>query len=524
LAKTNSNSAITAVLSTALIVSHAAFGQDPTLKTPEEACREIAQEDPGPPHWVLSKTQGFPTPIGVITYSIDVDLAPTSDSAQQWEEYIEARREFCEWFEETKQRLEDEFSRASGDAKIKAAEALLRFVFEAQVKWEAIKMPTEGTWEGGYRDQFNLHSPYLAMTGGQTATIQVSLERDAPNALTGKLEGDAANGNMDFKIDLATPGGAPFITLAISGHWDGKVVGPVKWALADVILHGHTEEMDAGFGFPGFFSYFEFREERMTGEAFLVADINRIYRIAAISDTWQNRWEAPLRLALTNRDESLDLTELKHQYFRQYVATIDDVKLVQLSQQPNHAGRRNKAKETLQLLLTAEAVGQAAGVNPSVIEGAGLAHKDPASLYDKWYGFWFAEAMAHWRERIEAAAPGSEVRVDRLLGRFNFVLSTIMDPTLAALISETLIQDFELYYPSNLVDGVYKPYYEAALELWTGRVRTDSTRLADALAWADAQALLARAGFVSSGLIAELGLTTPPRAASILQEAAEGGG
>lgn len=471
------------------------------------------------PRWVNQRSLTYSIMSITFTVSWNVDLALTSDPQQQWVEYEQAKQEFQRWFEETKERLENEFNSASGDAQITAGRALVEFVLEAMARWDRIKMPTSGTWSGPYRQEIRVRG---LMRGTFTASgdMTLTLEEDAPGSSGAKAIGELTTGLTEGEM-LIGPPGQVLVAAVVSSTWEADALGSSANLESNLLLDIYQLTSEGGVVGP-FFAVVSYSEEgRMTVEAYLTDDLRRLYLLDERTVPFENRFEEPLTLWMAGREEELDLTELLHQYFQQYVVTIDQVKSSQFSGAGDFAAKRDKARETFELCLEADALGDAANIPLGVKAAVGLSMGTPASLFDKWFERFFTNGVAAWDERAAGAGP-TETGVNVLLARFNFVTEHI--DMASWIISDALIEQLELEFGSPLVDRTYEPYYTNALGLWISRLQQDATLLQAALDWLDPQASVGRYGVISDGLASSLGLLTePPRDAATLTEAAGGG-
>lgn len=481
------------------------------------------------PRWEYMYNQVITSGAITLAISSSTVLTLTSDPNDQQREYEEAKREFKEWFEDTKETLEEEFIQASGDAKIKAAKELLIFIIEAEKRWEAIQLPQSGTWKG--KDEWNVNfagGGIMSGKGNGTGDMTLTITRDAPGSSAGEVTGQIANGTWYMGIDFFAPGGLKIGGMIMKGRYNGTLTGVASFSQARIAYQERESDFESVFALLTAIGFMKKTGSRILGKA--VAFVPTLggptgLRWERIEQKIDEPYEIPpavfRKLTLVGRDEKIDLEEYLIRYFTQYVGTIDDVKGAQFaSRAPNHVSQSAKARETLDLLLGAESFGHAAGVPAWVIEGTGLAQNSEGSLYDKWFQRWFVEAMDDWDERVNSLPGITQAKVDLMRERFNFVIKTISNPILN-FISETLIVDLALIYESWLVDDNYEIYYNTAMQLWISQLQSNSTMLQAAIEWLDNQVFLAGTTVISLVLVEGLGLSSvPPAGETILRQAA----
>ena len=476
------------------------------------------------PHWTSRAQRNIPVPMGTASVSYDIDLAPTADAATLWREYEAAKKEFEQWFEETRVRLEEAFNTATGEAKIAAGKALINFVFEADRRFEEIKQPRSGTWKGRYSQTITITAPVQLINVKivNRGEMTLSLLDEGPSASASPVEGRIEGGTSRIDFGAGPPGPAPLVKGASDSTWEGPLIGLAEAGSARVIIRVHQKDVEAAFGVVGGLGgYGRATEGRGAGSAFYMDELRRIYLLKETPFSYANTWDEPeLELSLTGREEMFDVREYLDRYFRLYVGAIESVELEKLARQQGHAAKRDEALRAINLFIEASALGDAAGVDLGVMDDAGLGHRDPDSHFDEWFRKWFAEAMADWDERVNSA--GGEAKVEPARGRHGFAVKTIFYADYA-LFSETLFQELGLFRQSSLMDTTYKAYYDLAFAMWLGRVRNDRTQLGAALAWLSEQAAYAGTGFISTNVARTLGLTlVPPSGEAELRRAAEG--
>lgn len=485
------------------------------------------------PRWEYTYNQVFTTPGPVsVTISASAVLTLTSDPNDQQREYEEAKREFKEWFEDTKAVLEEEFSQATGDAKIQAAMNLVIFIIEAEKRWEAIKLPQSGTWKGKLESNFNFIGGISVLPlrmsgkGNGTEDITLTITRDSPGSSVGEVKGQIEYGTWSAEIiHILSPPGWIIGRMRGKGRYNGTLTGVASFPKARITYQERESDSEMDFFLLTSIGFMKKTGSRILGRIVVFCP--------GLGDRWERHeikidepYESPpgrlMELTLVGDYEEIDLWEYLIRYFTQYVGTIDDVKGAQFAgRAPNHASQSAKARESLDLLLGAESFGFAAGVPLWVIEDAGLAHRNEASHYDKWFQRWFVKAMDDWNERINSLPGITQAKVDLMLERFNFVVGIILDHPLLAIISETLINDLGLYSGSWLVDDNYEAYYNTAVQLWVSLIQSDPPLLQSALEWLDNQVFFASMTVISSALVEELGLSSvPPAGETVLRQAA----
>jgi hypothetical protein len=314
---------------------------------------------------------------------------------QQWQEYEQAKHDFYEWFKKEKGLLESIFHQTTGDAKIGAAKALLDFVLEAIIRWQEIKLPSSGTWEGDFNYRMSAvlsfpSVPAITVSGKMHGKVRLALYPPLSSSGPPRVLGELTDGKME--VDLPIP--FMFSATKAFGQFRGDLAGQVDidWIPGSPItakgfLSFQTKKIDiaiAGpFGMVAGGTSHRVGSGGMKGRLFLRILGYPIQEKPLHISKEKTDFELPFKLFLQEQDEEIDFKKLLNEYYIQYVMTIDEVRTIQ------YQGLQEKqielALETFELLLEALAFGQAIGIDSSAIAQTRLIPGSENSLFDKWF-------------------------------------------------------------------------------------------------------------------------------------------
>jgi hypothetical protein len=407
-----------------------------------------------------------------------------------WQNISKRFKEFSDWFNETREDLEQDFYQTVGRPKIQAARLLFDFAVEAEERKKRLESEAvySGSWEGGLSE-----SVTAERLGRDEFSMDLQVEINALNrgALDPLLmvSGNGENGRrtLDYTVGMmeATVKGEQSLTF--SGLITGKFMTSTNNILLDVTAHsiGGTGETKSDFSRAGqLTSRTRYRNGAIKTKAvwpemeallfylkILTKDTSAMPDLGGTESLPEEEIIPPIQLEGSLNWTPQELPDIKNEYFRLWFDTFQSVIKGDIASTPDLKARAEFADDLFHgHVKCALADGQRYHIKKEIMDHCKLWPAMPESSLDEAFSLYF-ESMDGWYLELIHEAPSTGAKRDRAHEMFSFSIRVCREFEYG-LVSEALQRDLALIFPKegSYPDKCFDQYLILHDDYWAERI------------------------------------------------------